>query len=294
MKGASASKIFPTSMARDNNMATTAVEASIAAHGPAIPVVTDDQKCHLMELPPEIRLFIYDQYFGKTEPYYATITYDGGRCRAYRRLRRPASPLPTGYDRSFDMNDALLKTCRLIRQEAEPVMFQKIKGVCCIHYEQCRQAHNSRSRKGTELRSWKDVFGSCPGEATIKATEIKDLKQWKDLTIVVGMQRSIGHLPEQLGRLLKGLDWCASFQQLTLMLLLPSDGVPSKSINAVMEVLKCINTNISIRIAVEGDKHMKWEHVADHKQGLYQRGLALAHDPNGYVSMAIIILPLTD
>ncbi|KAK4896817.1 hypothetical protein LTR27_005414 [Elasticomyces elasticus] len=72
------------------------------------------QKCHLLELPPELRLLIYDFVYARDFKH--VITIDSIMVVSVKLFSNDVG--------RFGHFAALLRTCTLIRHEAEPVLFE--------------------------------------------------------------------------------------------------------------------------------------------------------------------------
>ncbi|KAK5684503.1 hypothetical protein LTS10_004373 [Elasticomyces elasticus] len=79
-------------------------------------------RCYLLELPPELRLEIYDYLF--TEKYEVLLTIDRD-CEMQAHLMNPesGSAVPKKEVRKLS---ALLKTCKTLATEVTPVLFQNL------------------------------------------------------------------------------------------------------------------------------------------------------------------------
>ncbi|KAK4954523.1 hypothetical protein LTR10_007954 [Elasticomyces elasticus] len=93
------------------------------------------QRCHLLELPPELRLLIYE--FLYASDYKHNIVVDGALV-----VFTLAKPI---FGRIFQHFAALLRTCTLIHNEAEPILYE---ATAFDMYIQSELLSVERSRKG--------------------------------------------------------------------------------------------------------------------------------------------------
>jgi hypothetical protein len=77
-----------------------------------------EMRCHLLELPPELRLHIYEAYFGETRSCYVDNSYD---------RTTGATEWETRWRIGGDTGSAMLRTCRKIHAEAYPILLERTK-----------------------------------------------------------------------------------------------------------------------------------------------------------------------
>ncbi|KAK5175187.1 uncharacterized protein LTR77_000324 [Saxophila tyrrhenica] len=203
------------------------------------------QKCHLLNLPAELRLRIYEFYFRDIRLPLLPIVVDDETCEAYASLveeyrevaaedKSQLAQKMRGNTHGFCLeNDPLLATCRLMRREASEVMTKDSSMAIRLAFPCCYWEPNKLIAKDIGELDW--------------------IYPRDSLTSIIDVDNRVGD-PVQWTRYLEAIEWCAHFKPLIAVLyLFPDDKLQHLGLagfDGAIDVLKKIKTEASIEMAM--------------------------------------------
>ncbi|KAK3704167.1 hypothetical protein LTR37_014007 [Vermiconidia calcicola] len=176
---------------------------------------TSGSRCHLLSLPAELRLHIYDFYFERRTP---TMIYDG----KFSITR--GTPLDLIEEGEIRHSAALLRTCRTIAAEAQPLLLKN---------SQVWLFAEEPNRLVATDEGWR-TYGKLEEREIL--SQLSRVRQWDLRCIFTSPRSGFQHTPE----LLNSLGWLEDVKQLKIKVFVCSPPNDAAYRKRVLEALDCL------------------------------------------------------